>query len=178
MGAYSEQPEEPWSVQRWRQPPAPPPGPTELPVSLRKAVDLMYAGAVLTVVGILLRFLAGGPERDRARERNPGISPDEAATIQLLGAVIGGAIVVGLWCWMASSNRQGKGWARTTATVFGVLAILSGAFSLAMSAATGSVDVVDIGLTVVETGLAAVILVLLHQDESSRYYAGHDRRRW
>ena len=119
MGAYSEEPEDPWSAQRWGQPPPPPAHPADLPATMQKAVELMYAGAVLTVVGAVLRLMAAGPEREvYGSNRSSGVTTGP----QVLGALFGAAVAVLLWCWMANANREGKGWARSTATVFGVLA--------------------------------------------------------
>jgi hypothetical protein len=139
----------------------------ERPQSIRRAVTLMRVGAGLAVLQILISLLFIDSIRDQVREDNPTFTDSEVntgANIFLAVSVVVGLIGVGLWLWMAHENGEGKSWARTVATVFGVLGILSSLFTLL----GGGGAAILFGL--VELVLAIVILVLLYSRDSSEYY--------
>jgi hypothetical protein len=138
------------------------------------AVRLMRLGAIVTLVGLLIPFFRMDAIRDQIEEDNPSFSTDEVDTALVGGlvfAVVLYAIFAGLWLWMASANGKGKTWARTTATVLGVLNFALATLSLVGSGAgMGDPDVFSVILTLVGLAIAATVLFLLYKPESSRFY--------
>jgi hypothetical protein len=95
-----------------------------------------------------------------------------------LNGIIGSVPFAALWWWMASANKTGQRWARTTATVFfGINALggaavwleleQRGAFSASAFAATTGFYLV-VSLVFLLLGLTAI--VLLWTRKSSDYY--------
>jgi energy-converting hydrogenase Eha subunit A len=171
-GGATGPPAGPWASD-YRTPPDAPPEP-DPPPSLAMAVRLMYLGAVLSAVGIVVNLLQRDEIREQIAESDSSLTEDELDTAVAAGlavSVVLGLVVIGLWIWMARSNERGQSWARTTATVLGVLSILSLLATLGMgqSTALGAV------LGVISVVLAAVILFLLYRPESSRYYEARSR---
>lgn len=152
-------------------PPAGPAPQAEVPQppSIRAAVNLMYLGAALAALSMLLGFTQIDELEEMIAEDNPSFSASEvdaAVTGAQVGLVVGGAIAVGLWIWMAIMNGKGKSWARIVGTVFAGINVVSTLFTLGLGR-TPSLNVV---LSIVSLGLAAVIVVLMFQPPSSRYY--------
>ena len=110
-------------------PVTPPQGPAPQPVTM--AVRLMYAGAALSALEIIIGLTTIGSLKSAIRSRYPHYSLSqihaaELATVAVI--VVIGAIGVGLWLWMAWANGRGKNWARIVATVlfaFNTLNLLS-----------------------------------------------------
>lgn len=153
----------------------------ERPGTILAAVALMYCGAVLQLAGLIVAL--GGLNTARlkartadARARAGGLSDDEFSDAVQSGATIGAVVVIvvslaaiALWIWMARSNYRGLWWARTTATVLGVLGIIGCAFS-AIGADGGGTAVLDIAIAVLAVGIVA----LLHHRESTAFYEAMD----
>lgn len=151
-----------------------PPAP-EQPASIALAVKLMLVGAGLTVVGLLVSLFSLGDLKDTSREQILRSDPDATQsmidatyTIVVISAIVGPLISVGLWAWMAWKNGQGRGWARTVATVFGALNVISAIYVIASQ----PTELVSVLITVVTLALAVVILVLLYKKESTAFYDG------
>lgn len=139
------------------------------PKSILQAVRLMFVGAAISAVGVLLTFTQTDAIRESVEDSDSSLSESEVDALVNFGiafAVVIGLVGVGLWIWMAVTNGQGKSWARVVATVFGVLNVLGGLISLSGPGAT----TVSLLTNLVSIVLAAVILFLLYRPESSRYY--------
>jgi hypothetical protein len=136
-----------------------PPAPLQPPQPVLTAVKLMYVGAGLELLGLILNIVSGSA--------NVGYG----IVVPLIGA--------GIWIWMAVSNKAGKNWARITSTVFFgldclvLLLVLIGAgalISLTNGAATAAVVLALVAAVIVWlVGLGAIIL--LWRKESSAYFA-------
>lgn len=156
----------------------PPPGAgqrlPDRPQPIQTAVNLMYVGAALVVVGILVFFAQLDDLREELRADRSFLTEEDVDTAMngaVGGAVISGLLFVGLWIWMAIKNGQGRSWARVTATVLGGLNIGLTALGLLLGSAIGTIDADGtILIDLVTTALAVMILVLLWQPESTRYY--------
>ena len=95
---------------------------------MTRAVQLMYVGAALSIVGIILAWTTKSQLTDQIAAAGPTLTPDQvdaAVTVSLATATVIGLIGVGLWLWMAWANGAGKSWARVVATVLGGLNVLS-----------------------------------------------------
>lgn len=145
-----------------------PAGPAvERPASLTRAVQLMYVGAALSLVGIVLAWATKDTIRDSIADSGTALSADAldtAVTVSLVFGTVVGLIGVGLWLWMAAANKAGRSWARVVATVFGGLNILFTLYGLTTGVTPGSIA------NLVSVVLAVVILVLLWRPASSEYY--------
>jgi hypothetical protein len=108
------------------RPPAPKP--------VLQAVKLMYAGAAISTVSLIISLADIGGIKAAIKKAHPSytaseISGDNRFIIGL--AVVSGLLGIGLWLWMARANNQGKNWARILSTVLFGLATLDlvGVFS-------------------------------------------------
>ena len=105
-----------------RRPPAPAP--------VLTAVKLMYAGAAVFTVSLIISIISaafiGG---SAATLRLAGRSQPLAVAITV--GIVGGLVVIALWLWMARANSQGRNWARILSTaLFGLATLkLIGVFS-------------------------------------------------
>jgi nitrogen fixation-related uncharacterized protein len=101
------------------RPPAPP--------SVQNAVKLMYVGAAVSTVSLLISLLSIGGTKDAIRKAKPSLTAtqvNQLNTFIITLAVVSGVIGVALWLWMARANGQGKNWARVMSTVLFGLATL------------------------------------------------------
>jgi hypothetical protein len=119
--------------------------------TVRAAVRLMYAGAAVTTISLIisitsLAFIGSGAARLRLLGR---IQP---LPVAVTAGTIGGLVLIVLWLWMARANGQGRNWARILSTVL---------FGLATLHLFGNEDVVEVVFAVVTwlVGLAAVWLL-------------------
>lgn len=92
----------------------------DAPQSVLNAVKLMYAGAVVSGISVILQFVTIAVARSTLRKQHPHYT---AAHIhQLVVAAVAqvtiiGVISIGLWIVMARTNLAGRGWARIAASV-------------------------------------------------------------
>ncbi|HJU96950.1 MAG TPA: hypothetical protein VJ644_03155 [Jiangellaceae bacterium] len=138
------------------------------PPPLLTAVRLMYVGAALAAVFLIIGLTQADSLRDQIADDQPELSADELDAAVAIGtafAVIIGLISVGLWIWMAVMNRKGRTWARVVATVLGGLNIVFTLIGLTQNTGIGTI------VNLISIVLAAAILWLLYRPESSAYYA-------
>lgn len=146
------------------------------PKPLDLAVKLMYAGAALSLVSLLLSFVQTDAIRDQTREQLEQQGEqvteellDNAVTFGIVFGVLIGLLGAGLWVLMAVMNGKGKKWARVVATVLGALGILLNGLGLTGIGA-GTATALSLVLSVVTILLAVAILVLLWNKENGPYY--------
>jgi hypothetical protein len=102
--------------------PAKPPRPAA-PAPVRTAVKLMYVGAAVSTITLIISLaIAIGDVKAAARGRWLGYSLTAARLSHLQPFIIAlvvasGLAVIGLWLWMARANGQGRNWARILSTV-------------------------------------------------------------
>jgi hypothetical protein len=100
-------------------PPAPP--------SVMNAVKLMYAGAAISTVSLIVTLADVGGVKSAIKRAKPTwtaaqVNSYDRFIISL--AVVSGLIGIGLWLWMARANLRGKNWARIVSSVLFALATL------------------------------------------------------
>jgi serine/threonine protein kinase len=138
-----------------------------VPGPVRTAVWLMRAGAVGSLVNTIVELAIIGQIKTAFLAQHPLAAANtvqSVAGLTALGVIVGGAIGITLWLWLASAARRGRGWARTVGTVFFGIDTLGLLITLSrpgIGAAKG------IGVAIWLIGLAAVIA--LWQRESSDY---------
>ena len=105
------------------------PGP---PASVVMAVRLMFAGAVVSalslIVGLATLSTFRASIRTSLHKANPKVTPAQVHNLETLfvvGSVAFQIISIGLWVWMALMNKAGKSWARIVASVLFGLNTLS-----------------------------------------------------
>ena len=143
------------------EPPAAPPPPLAL------AVRLMYLGAALSLVNIVLTLFQRDAIRSQlaSQGRLGPAALDAAATATVVVGAVVGLAGTALWVLNAVYNARGRAWARVLSTVLGGLAVL---FALASLTQPGGG--LSRLLTFVELIIAAAVLALIWRPESSQYY--------
>jgi hypothetical protein len=102
-----------------QQPPA--------PRSVVNAVKLMYTGAAISTVSLIVTLADVGAVKSAIKRAKPAwtaaqVNSYDRFIISL--AIISGLIGIGLWLWMARANSRGKNWARIVSSVLFGLATL------------------------------------------------------
>ena len=108
------------------RPPAPP--------SVMNAVKLMYVGAAVSTVSLIISLADIGGTKTAIRKARPNLTAtqvNQLNTFIISLAIVSGVVGIALWLWMARANGQGKNWARILSTVlFGLTTLdLIGVFS-------------------------------------------------
>ena len=101
------------------RPPAPP--------SVQNAVKLMYVGAAISTVSLVISLIDIGGTKAAIRKARPTLSAaqvNQLNTFIIALAIVSGVLGVALWLWMARANSQGRNWARIMSTVLFGLATL------------------------------------------------------
>jgi hypothetical protein len=148
---------------------APEPARTEPPPSVVMAVRLMYVGAAVSAVSLVVGLATVGSLRTALHKSDPSLTPAQLHNLQtvvVVGSVAIGLISILLWVWMALMNKAGKSWARIVATVLFGLDTL---FLLLGVARGGAAAGTLVSILIWLIGLGATIL--LWRKDSSRYFA-------
>ncbi len=150
-------------------PPEAEPARTEPPASVRNAVRLMYAGAALSAIVVIVTLVTIGSLKADILAHYPHYTATQrhdAEIAAVVTSIIGGLIAIGLWLWMAWANGRGRNWARIVATVFFGINTLDLLVSFARVHAVGSLIV---SILVWLVGLGAI--VFLWSKDSGAYFA-------
>lgn len=154
--------------------PYPTSGPAQEPEQIRpprsvlNAVKLMYSGAALEVLAVIIAAVTIGSLKSAILGRHPAYtaaqlhSAEVARTVPL---VIGGLIAIGLWLWMAWANGKGRSWARIVSAVFFGINTLDLLISLLQ---VHAVATLIIGVVIWLVGLGAIVLIF--SKESGPFY--------
>jgi hypothetical protein len=154
---------------------APEPSRPTPPRPVRTAVMLMYAGAGLSAVSLIVSVLSLHAIEKIIRDSSTTLTQTQVhrlavATVTI--AVVESVIAIGLWLLMAWANKAGQSWGRITATV--LFTVNTGL--LVLSLARGAVSLSwAFELLVWLIGLGAI--VLLWRKEASEYFAAMSPRR-
>ena len=151
-----------------------------IPQSVTRAVQVMYLGAVASLVGVIIELLTRHSLRtyisDHATRNGKRLTAVQVADTyhaELVVLVVVGLIAVALWIWMAQMNQRGRNWARITSTVFFALATLSAIGGLAGGTLSGGSINRFYGLLVWVIG--GVAIILLWRPSSTEYFKGVPR---
>jgi hypothetical protein len=106
----------------------------EAPQPVLQAVKLMYVGAAVSTVSLIISLVDIGGTKSAIRKARPSLTAaqvNQLNTFIISLAVVSGVVGIALWLWMARANGQGKSWARILSTVlFGLTTLdLIGVFS-------------------------------------------------
>jgi len=97
------------------------------PPSVLTAVKLMYAGAAVSTVSLVISLVDISGTKAAIRKARPTLTAtqvNQLNTFIISLAIVSGVIGIGLWLWMARVNGQGRNWARILSTVLFGLATL------------------------------------------------------
>jgi hypothetical protein len=144
------------------RPPAPP--------SVRNAVNLMYAGAVASLVYAIIFIATLSATKSAIEQHSPQLPMSQVNGMQhalMTSAIVDGLIGAALWIFIAQACKSGKSWARITGTVFfGINTVgVLGGLTIPLAA-----PVKIFALVVWLVGLAAV--TLLWRGRSSAFFRG------
>jgi hypothetical protein len=143
------------------------------PTSVVTAVWLMYGGAFLTVLSMIIDLVAISQVRTAYLNKHPfDLNRANAiAGAADFGVVIASLAAVGLWIGLALAARNGRGWTRTVGTVlFGIDTLVF----IGTIGRPGITAAKTIHLMIWLVGLLAVIF--LWQRRSSLFFAASRRR--
>jgi hypothetical protein len=151
-----------------------------VPQSVTRAVQVMYVGALASLVGVILDLLTRHSLRTyisehatRNGKRLTAAQVGDTYHAELVVLVVVGLIGIALWIWMAQMNKRGRNWARVTSTVFFALNTLGAIGGLAGGAVTGGSVNRFYGLVVWVIG--GIAIILLWQRTSSEYFKATPR---
>jgi len=132
------------------------------------AVRLMYTGAVVSALSLIVGLVTIGSLRDSLHKAQPSLTPTQLhdlQTVVIAGSIFIGLISIGLWVWMALMSKAGKSWARIVATVLFGLDTL---FLLLGVAQAGAAAGTLVSILTWLIGLGAV--VYLWRKDASAYF--------
>jgi hypothetical protein len=96
------------------------------PAPVLTAVKLMYAGAAVSTVALIISLALIPAVKAELRTADPALTAAQVGHLNLLIALamaFGLAVIAG-WAWLARAAGQGKNWARIISTVLTGLATL------------------------------------------------------
>ena len=146
------------------------------PQSIQAAVKLIYAGAVIQAISVIIEIVVihSHFQSILASLSTTPLTPNQQHTFEVgvFGFfVVAGIIGTAVWLWMASKNNAGRRWARILSTVFFALLSLGmlGVFA-------GQIPLDSKILPVAQWLVGLVAIVLLWQRESSEYFSARSER--
>jgi hypothetical protein len=148
-----------------------PPDPTrpDPPRPVRTAVLLMYTGAALSAISLIVTVLSLHAIERVIRNASSTLTAQQVhndAIVAVTIAVVESLIAIGLWLLMAWGNKNGQSWARIVATVLFGLNTLFLLLSFVRATVSASLA---FSVLVWLIGLGAIIL--RWRKESSQYFA-------
>jgi FtsH-binding integral membrane protein len=155
----------------------------ERPPSIVNAVRLMWVGAGLAALYLVISLIMLGSLKDDIRDelRRQGeeitqSKVDTAFNVAVISFIVFGLLGIALWAWMALMNSQGKRWARILATVLGALNIVINLLSLLGASAGTDTNAIGTTFTILNLIVAIAALVFMYRKDASAYYAAMSRR--
>ena len=97
------------------------------PPSVVNAVKLMYVGAAVSTVSLIISLADISGTKAAIIKAKPSLTAtqvNQLNTFIISLAIVSGLVGVALWLWMARANNQGRSWARVLSTVLFCLATL------------------------------------------------------
>jgi len=95
------------------------------PQSVLNAVKLMYVGAAVSTVSLIISLIDIGGTKSAIRKARPSLTAaqvNQLNTFIIALAIISGVLGIVLWLWMARANGNGRNWARIVSSVLFALA--------------------------------------------------------
>ncbi len=90
------------------------------PPAVQNAVKLMYVGAAVTTVQLVIFLVSIGTIRDANKKAHSSLTAAQLNNF-IVSNIVYAVISVALWLWMARANSQGRNWARiVSSALFGL----------------------------------------------------------
>jgi hypothetical protein len=143
------------------------------PQSVLRAVQAMYAGAAVSLIGIVIGLTTLSSAKSQIESQHPGWTTAQVNSSMHLAVgslIVSGLIGAALWLWMARTCKAGKGWARIVSSVLFAIETVN----VIAGAAVPGGNVTRIYAIVVWL-VGAVAIFLLWQRTSSEYFRGTPR---
>ena len=140
-----------------------------VPQSITRAVQLMYAGAVASLIGIVIALTTLSSIKSQIISRNPSLTTTQVNNAEhvAIGILIAsGLIGAALWLWMAQSSKAGKNWARIVSTVLFAIQTINVVAGASAISSGGASRIYSIVIWLI--GLGAIIF--LWQRSSTEYF--------
>jgi hypothetical protein len=141
------------------------------PQSVLNAVKLMYAGAALSAVSLIVSLIIPLADvsgtKASIKKAHPSLTASQvgqAFNTAIVLAIVSGVLGTVLWLWMARANGQGRNWARTLSSVLFAVSTVSLFASLRATSLFGVLFTALIWVI----GLGAIIL--LWRRESTEFF--------
>jgi len=137
-------------------------------------VQVMYAGAAASLIGIVIDMTTLSSTKSEIIRRNPSLTATQVANAEHVAIglfIVSGVLGAALWVWIAQMCKVGRNWARIAGTVLFAIDTLSVFLGAATVPGGGATRIYSILIWLI--GLAAVIL--LWQRASSNYFRGAPR---
>jgi hypothetical protein len=138
------------------------------PNSVQTAVKLMYAGAALSLIELIVSLATIASLKSAILKKFPNYTSSQIHSAEVAivaGVVIEAVIAIGLWLWMARANAAGRNYARITGTV--LFAVYTLFLLLDLRRPSVGIGLIFAALVWV-AGLGAV--VMLWRKDSSEYF--------
>jgi hypothetical protein len=142
-----------------------------IPSQVANAVKVMYIGAAVSVLGIVIDILTVSATKTAIEKHSHHLTASQVNSAQhvlVIAFIAGGIIAAAVWIVLARACQNGHSWARTTGTVLFALATVDTLVGGAAAPIAGAVRLW--GLITWLAGLTAVIL--LWQRPSTAYFKG------
>jgi hypothetical protein len=140
-----------------------------VPQSITRAVQLMYAGAAASLIGIIIALTTLSSIKSQIVSKNPSLTTTQVNNAQhvAIGVLIAsGLIGAALWLWMAQSSKAGKNWARIVSTVLFAIETINVVAGASALSSGGASRIYSILIWLI--GLGAIIL--LWRRSSTEYF--------
>ncbi|MFY9669911.1 MAG: hypothetical protein WBF20_19370 [Trebonia sp.] len=140
-----------------------------VPQSITRAVQLMYAGAAASLIGIIIALTTLSSIKSQIISKNPSLTATQVNNAQhvAIGVLIAsGLIGAALWLWMAQSSKAGKNWARIVSTVLFAIETINVVAGASAISSGGASRIYSIVIWLI--GLGAIIF--LWQRSSTEYF--------
>ncbi|MFY9648545.1 hypothetical protein [Trebonia sp.] len=140
-----------------------------VPQSITRAVQLMYAGAAASLIGIIIALTTLSSIKSQIISKNPSLTTTQVNNAQhvAIGVLIAsGLIGAALWLWMAQSSKAGKNWARIVSTVLFAIETINVVAGASAISSGGASRIYSIVIWLI--GLGAIIF--LWQRSSTEYF--------
>ena len=142
------------------------------PAPVLNAVKLMYGGAAVSTVSLIVSLVTISGTKTAIEKAKPSLTAaqvNQLNTFIISLAIVSGLVGIILWLWMARMNGQGKNWARILSTVLFGLATLD-LFGVLSQPKTA----IGLVFPVLTWLIGVCAIVLLWRKESTAFFRPQD----
>jgi hypothetical protein len=156
-----------------------PPDDPSLPVTMRKAVRFMLAGAAITAVFALFDIIVTIVDKNSIDIDGKALSSSQLTTA-IIFTIVSYVVYIMLWIIMARFNRAGMKWARIVASVLfaiSTIQLYATIDSLHGGQVVTAAEVIVIIFTVLSWGVGVGAIAMLWRSDSTAFFQAQTIRR-